>query len=263
LQPLALVFGDALDQAFNVIGIRVATLFMAFMSFLSTSLFSLLILLHNKTVLKINDDTNRRAELFRELQFVSSNYSIIEFMDRMLIYMESSRYIDRFIGRKSAIFHMFESKINENDVYSHQEDYLFLSLKIPFRVIEGKTVSNITFDRLKFERNQEDFIFVPGEGLNEGKCFLLYNEHTKRNNVIINLVVSKHGGFFNPSVVNDFSKIKIHINITSLLGVKVKGVSELYFTNPLQIEGDGSNTYKINSANFTLIDKPKIIETIS
>ncbi len=255
---LALVFGDQLDRQYNVIGIRVATLIVAFASFGSSSLFSMLILMHNKTVTKMNDDTNRRAELFRELQFASSNYSIIEFMDRMLIYPESSRYVERFIHRGSSMFHMLEHNISEQHLYDHPEEYLYLSLKIPFRVIEGKTVSTITFDRLKFERDTYDYLFVTPKSLNESRCFLLYNEFTKRNNVIINIVIPKTSDFYDLSSINVFSKIKIHMNITSLLGVKVKGVSELYFTNPQQIEGDGTNTYKINSANFTLIDMPTV-----
>jgi len=55
-----------------------------------------------------------------------------------------------------------------------------------------------------------------------------------------------------------FSKITVHMEIRSLLGVSVKGISELYFTNPEQIEGDGTNTYKINSANFTLSEMPRV-----
>jgi hypothetical protein len=257
---LALIFGDQLANSYNVIGIRVATLIVAFASFGSSSLFSMLILLHNKTVTHMNDDTNRRAELFRELQFASSNYSIIEFMDRMLIYPESNRYVERFIHRGNGMFHMLESNIDENHLYENPNDYIYLSIKIPFRVVEGKTVSIITFDRLKFEREQTDFIFNTPKEIEESKCFLLYNEHTKRNNVIINLITKKDSLFFDSKGISVFSKIKINLNITSLLGVKVKGVSELYFTNPLQIEGDGTNTYRINSANFTLIDMPKIIK---
>ena len=102
---LMLFFGNELDRQFNVIGIRVATIFVAFSSFLSSMLFSLLILHHNKTTVRINDDTNKRAELFRELQFASSNYSIIEFMDRMLIYSESERYIDKMIKKKKKTWH--------------------------------------------------------------------------------------------------------------------------------------------------------------
>jgi hypothetical protein len=258
LAVLMLFFGDELDVMFNVIGIRVATVFVAFASFCSSTLFSLLILTHNRTVVKINDDTNRRAELFRELQFASSNYSIIEFMDRMLLYAESQRYIDRLVQRKSMMFHMIEDKLVEADIYANPEMYRFVSLKIPFRVIEGKIISSITFDKLRFERNGTNYEFITPPSEKESRAFLLYNEHTKRNNVIINLIIKKDSIFYNPDEINVFSKIKIYINITSLLGVKVKGNSELYFTNPEQIEGDGSNTYRINSANFTLTEMPKI-----
>ncbi len=260
LALLMLIFGDELDRMFNVIGIRVATVFVAFAAFLSSTLFSLLILLHNRTVVRINDDTNRRAELFRELQFASSNYSIIEFMDRMLIYGESERYIQRTLERKSMMFHMFEEGTSEEDIYQNPDNYRFVSLKIPFRVVEGKMVSSITFDKLRFERSGQNYEFITPPSQKESRAFLLYNEQTKRNNVIINLIIKKDSSFYNPTEVNVFTKIKIYINITSLLGVMVEGNSELYFTNPEQIEGDGTNTYRINSANFTLTAMPKIVQ---
>lgn len=260
---IMLIFGNELDRMFNVIGIRVATVFVAFAAFCSSTLFSLLILLHNRTVVRINDDTNKRAELFRELQFASSNYSIIEFMDRMLIYGESERYVNRMIQRRSMMFHMIEDQDNEEDVYLHPENYRFVSVKIPFRVIEGKIISSITFDKLRFERNGINYEFITPPSETESRAFLLYNEHTKRNNVIINLVIKNDSEFYDPAQINVFSKIKIYINITSLLGVKVKGNSELYFTNPEQIEGDGTNTYRINSANFTLTEMPKIVRSIT
>lgn len=255
---ILLIFGDTLDQTFNVIGIRVATLFVAFSSFCSSTLFSLLILLHNRTVSRINDDTNRRAELFRELQFASSNYSIIEFMDRMLIYDESTRYVDRFIRKRNMMFHMISPDVKESEVYENPANFNFISVKIPFRVVEGRMVSNITFSRLKFERGDQMYDFITPPSLEESRAFLLYNEHTKRNNVIINLIMPKDSLFFNKADVNIFSKIKIYIRITSLLGVQVKGISELYFTNPEQIEGDGMNTYRINSSNFTLMSMPVV-----
>jgi hypothetical protein len=263
LALIMLIFGNELDRMFNVIGIRVATVFVAFAAFCSSTLFSLLILLHNRTVVRINDDTNKRAELFRELQFASSNYSIIEFMDRMLIYGESERYVNRMLQRRSMMFHMIQDKDNEEDVYLHPENYRFVSVKIPFRVIEGKIISSITFDKLRFERNGINYEFITPPSETESRAFLLYNEHTKRNNVIINLVIKNDSEFYDPAQINVFSKIKIYINITSLLGVKVKGNSELYFTNPEQIEGDGTNTYRINSANFTLTEMPKIVRSIT
>ncbi|MDD4469348.1 MAG: hypothetical protein PHR29_05360 [Acholeplasmataceae bacterium] len=249
--------GDELDQLFNVIGIRVVALFLSFVSFLSSILFSLLILLHNKTTVKINDDTNKRAELFRELSFASSNYSIIDFIDRMLLYNESERYIERFIEKKSSTFHVFEDGIDVKDVFNNPNQYSFISMKIPFRVVEGKMVSMITFDKLRFERDERDYIFY-SENKEEARAFILYNERTKRNNMIINLVMPKESKFYNSAEINRYSKIKIYINIYSLLGVKIKGNSELYFTNPKQIEGDNTNTYAINSSNFLITEGPKI-----
>jgi hypothetical protein len=156
---------------------------------------------------------------------------------------------------------MIEEGLSEQDIFKNPQDYSFVSIKIPFRVIEGKIISSITFDKLRFEREGVNYEFITPPSETESRAFLLYNEHTKRNNVIINLIMKKNSVFYNPSQINNFTKIKIYINITSLLGVKVKGNSELYFTNPEQIEGDGTNTYRINSANFTLTEMPKIIKS--
>lgn len=258
---IMLFMGDELEVLFNVIGIRIAAIFIAFATFLSSMLFSLLILMHNKTTVKINDDTNKRAELFRELQFASSNYSIIDFIDRMLIYPESERYIEKFITQKSTMFHMLEKGLDKQDVLKYPENYQFLTIRIPFRVIEGKIVSTITFDKLRFERDGVDYEFYPPDHESESRAFLLYNERTKRNNTIINLIMSKDSKFYHFNEVNQFTKIKIYVNIMSLLGVKVKGNSELYFTNPEQIEGDNSNTYAIHSSNFLITEQPKIIKS--
>lgn len=259
LLSLILLFaGDQLDRLFNVIGIRVVALFLAFASFLSSMLFSLLILIHNKTTVKINDDTNRRAELFRELQFASANYSIIDFIDRMLLYNESDRYIDKLIQTKSTMFHMFLDGTDVQDVYLNKDNYHFISVRIPFRVVEGKLVSQITFDKLRFERMGKNYEFYSESKEKESRAFILYNERTKRNNVIVNLVFPKNSQFYNPTDINQFTKIKIFINITSLLGVKIEGNSELYFTNPEQKEGDGTNTYAIHSSNFLITSGPSI-----
>lgn len=259
LSLLMLFYGDELDQTFNVIGIRVAAIFIAFAAFLSSMLFSLLILLHNRTAVRMNDDTNKRAELFREQQFASTNYSIIDFMDRMLIYAESERYIGNVLNRKNMNFHMIETGHDANDVYNNPSQYTFVSIRIPFKILEGKLVSSITFDKLRFEREGVNFEFLPPDHHVESRAFILYNEQTKRNNVIINLIMNKDSHFYKPELVNFFTKIKIYINITSLLSVKVKGNSELYFTNPEQIEGDGTNTYRINSSNFMITELPKIV----
>ncbi len=260
LALIMLFMGDQLDHALNVIGIRVAAVFIAFVTFLSSVLFSLLILMHNKTAVRMNDDTNKRAELFRELQFASSNYSIIDFIDRMLIHNESERYIERLLKQKQTSFHMIEQGLNINDIYNNPSDYHFLTLRIPFKVVEGKIVASITFDKLRFERDGVDYEFYPLDQSSEMRAFLLYNERTQRNNVIMNIVTSKQSEFYHLDQPSPFTKIKIYINITSLLGVKVKGNSELFFTNPKQIEGDYTNTYAIHSSNFLMTERPKIIK---
>jgi hypothetical protein len=251
-----LIFGDELASLYNVIGIRIATLFVSFAAFCSTTIFSYLIYNHNRTLRINNDDANKRAELFRELQFSSNNYSIIDFTNSMTIYKESARYIERFIHNKSLQFHMIEEKTIDSNVFEHPENYHFLSLRIPYHVVEGKLVAKISFDRLKFERCGVNYRFLTPRSFEESDAFLLYNEHTKSSDVIINLIVNKDSDFFTFGKINEFSKIKINMKITSLLGVVVEGVTELYFTNPERKEDDDSNTYKINSSNFTLISLP-------
>lgn len=258
LSIIALIVSYELSAIIDVIGIRIAALIIAFGSFGSSSFFSFLIYTHNRTVSKINDDTNKRAELFRELQFASTNYSIIEFMDRMLLYIESSRYVERFFERKTYEFHMLEVKVKLEDLIKTPDDYQFTSIRIPFKVIEGKVVSKVELEKLIFDRINERFEFYPAGATKLANAFLLYNERTKRNNIIINVVTKKTDNFFLSTQVNQFSKIKITLSITSLLGVNVKGVNELYFTNPEQIEGDGTNTYKINSSNFTITEMPRV-----
>lgn len=254
LSIISLFIGDYLAANFDVIGIRIAVLIVAFASFGSSTLFSLMVYMHNKTVSKINDDSNKRNELFRELQFASANYSTIEFNDRALIYPESARYIAKYYSKDEPSFHMVQSKFDEN------EKLMFYTIRIPYKVMEGKTAGTIRIKLIKFERDLEVFNFIPMEHEKETQAYLLYNEQTKRSNLIVNLVFNKDSNFFKDNELNAFSKIKISIGITSILGVRISGTSELYFTNPTQIEGAGSSTYKINSSNFTLTQKPIIEE---
>lgn len=258
LSLLFLTIGETLADMYDVIGIRIATLLVAFASFCSSATFSFLVYIHNKTVSKVNDDTNKRAELFRELQFASSNYSIIDFTGEVVIYKESDRYINRFIKNRNLDYHMIEIKENDDNILDKSDGYTYLSIKIPYRVLEGKVVSKITFQRLKFEKDGIGHRFVKPKGVHSSDAFLLYNEHNKRNEAIINIVVSNETDFFKVGEINEFSKIKINLKVTSLLGVEVDGIIELYFTNPLKQEADGSNTYKINSSNFTLTNMPRI-----
>jgi hypothetical protein len=253
-----LIFGRQLSMQFHVIGIRIATLFVTFASFTSTSFFSYLIFSHNKGIRENNADANRRAELFREMQFSSANYSIVDFVDGMTIDKESTRYIEKYIGKGNLRFHMIEDSVNGEDVLQNPEDYCFLTLKIPYRVVESKPVANIIFNKLTFERNSVKYRFFAPKSEGESFAFLLYNELSKSNNAIVNLVVKKDSNFFSFDKINEFTKIKITLRINSLLGVEVKGISELYFTNPERKDKDGGNTYKINSSIFLLGDMPKL-----
>ena len=261
LSILALVFDSFLAQEIDVIGIRIAMLIVAFASFGSSTTFSVLILLHNRTVVDINYDLNTRAEKFRELQFTSANYSVIDFMDRMIIFVESTRYVNRYIHQRSLLFHMIEKSIDADEVLNHPDDFLYFSVKIPFKVVEGKLVSKIMFEEIYFERGETRYFFTPPYKELESRAFMLYNEKTKRNNVIINLIAKKDSSFFDPNSINSFSKFKMNLSLTSLLGVRLQGMSELYFTNPEQIEGDQTNTYKINSSNFIIKGMPYIEKT--
>lgn len=251
---VAMFLGDFLASTFDVIGIRVAVLIVAFASFGSSTLFSLMVYIHNKTVSKINDDSNKRAEVFRELQFASDNYCSIEFNDRALIYPESERYIPRYYNKEKPSFHMVQETLDPND------ELMFYSIRLPFRVIEGKSAGAIRLSLIKFERDNKIFNFVPMSHEMETRAYLLYNEQTKRNNIILNLVFNKNSSFFKEDELNVFTKIKLTLGVTSILGVTIRGTSELYFTNPTQIEGAGSSTYKINSSNFRLTQQPLIEE---
>lgn len=245
----ALLFGDWLAVTFDVIGIRIAVLIVSFASFGASTLFSLMVYTHNKTVSKVNDDSNKRAEMFRELQFASSNYSIIEFNDRMLISRESERYIPKFIEKETPSFHLVIENLEADKPLS------YFTIRIPFKVIEGKSCGRIELSSIKFERDQEVFNFIPMDHEHTARAYILYNEHTKRNNLIINIVCNEDSNFFKEDI-NHFTKIKIKLTIVSILGVSILGRSELYFTNPTQTEGSGLHTYSINSSNFLLSTSP-------
>ncbi len=252
-----LFISDWFDRNIETVGIRISVLIVSFAAFLASSFFSYLVYTHNKTVSRLSDDMNRRAEMFREIQFASSNYSIIEFTDRMLIYKESDRYIKRFLEDKEFGFHLIEADPDKKTEEITLDKYNFYTIRIPFKIVEGKMVSKLKVSQIRFERDLKRYYFHPTNDRQEETGYILYNETTKRNNLIMNLIVRKDNDFFNQEV-NVFTKIKIIIKVVSLLGVTTKGINELYFTNPTQTEGDGLHTYKINSSNFTLLERPKI-----
>ena len=255
LSFLSLIFATWLHDHINVIGIRIAVLIVTFAAFGASAIFSMMVYQHNITVSRINDDNNKRSELFRELQFVSSNYSIIEFNDRMLISPESSWYIPKYHKKDRPSFHLVDQDLDPNAELS------FYTIRIPFQHIEGKTTGRIIITKLKFEKGEQKFIFVPMEHEKGTQAYLLFNEKTKRHNMIVNLVFNKSSNFFNEEI-NLFTKIKISLIVSSVLGVSLNGNSELFFTNPTQTEGQGLHTYKINSSNFIMASLPYLEEDI-
>lgn len=255
LSIISLIFAEQLEAAIAVVGIRIAVLIVSFAAFGASAIFSMMVYKHNITASKINDDSNKRSEMFRELQFASSNYSIIEFNDRMLIYQESDWYIPKFYSKDIPSFHLVEKGLNPD------EELCFYTIRIPYRLVEGKTAGKIELSNIRFERNQEIFNFIPMEHENLTRAYLLFNDHTKRNNMIVNIVFNKSSNFFKDEL-NLFSKIKIKLTVSSVLGVSIDGMSELYFTNPTQTEGEGLHTYKINSSNFIVTSPPYLDEDL-
>ncbi len=249
LSFLSLIYAEWLESKIAVVGIRIAVLVVSFAAFGASAIFSMMVYKHNITVSKINDDNNRRSELFRELQFASGNYSIIEFNDRMLISPESQWYIPRFYNKDNPSFHLVDEEIDTNEKLS------FYTIRIPYRLVEGKTAGSIEISNIKFERDTEVFNFVPMKHEEKTRAFLLYNEKTQRSNIIVNIVFNESSNFFSEKV-NLFSKIKLKLTVSSILGVSINGSSELYFTNPTQTEGHGLQTYKINSSTFITTSLP-------
>lgn len=253
LSFLSLIYAEWLESKIAVVGIRIAVLIVSFAAFGASAIFSMMVYKHNITVSKINDDNNRRSELFRELQFASDNYSIIEFNDRMLISPESEWYIKRFHDKDIPSFHLVDENIDVNEKLS------FYTIRIPYELVEGKTAGRIEISSIKFERSSEIFNFIPMDHEDKTSAFLLYNDKTKRNNMIVNIVFNESSNFFSEKL-NLFSKIKLKVTVSSILGVSINGVSELYFTNPTQTEGQGLHTYKINSSTFITTSLPYLVE---
>lgn len=249
LSFVSLIFADWLAAKIDVIGIRIAVLIVSFAAFVASAIFSMMVYQHNLTVTRINDDNNRRSELFRELQFVSSNYSIIEFNDRMLISPESTRYMTKYHKKDTPSFHLVDKELDPN------AEIVFCTIRIPFKLVEGKSPGRIELTQLKFEKGEERFLFEPMEHEQSTRTYLLFNEKTKRWNMIVNIVFNKSSNFFNEEI-NVFSKIKIQLTVSSVLGVSIDGNSELFFTNPTQAEGKGLHTYKINTSNFITAKLP-------
>jgi len=242
-------------------GFWLINLIIAFASFVMTSVFSVAIFNHNKISREMSeenrrnsDEVNTRAEEFRTLQFVSSNYTVIDFTDYMLLYAEPKRYIDGLKKHKDFTLYMKEDGTDITDAAENAGNYKFITIKIPFKVAEGKSVGKIRFSRFKFVKEGGSHIFVPC-GKNNGSL-IIYNDADRRNEVVVNLITDNTSEFFADGEIIPFLKIKANLTMQSLLGVAVTGWVELYFNNPLKLENSGANKYKINSSEFEISGLP-------
>lgn len=223
---LFLIFGQELSQKFDVIGIRIATLFVAMLSLISTSFFSFLIYSHNRTARTSNEDANERAALFRNMQYSSANYSIVEFKMGLSIYKESTRYISKYIEKGSFEYHMIEEGISETEIRENPKAFMYITLKMPYGVTEGKLLGRLIINRIRFKREDCEYFFVTPESEKHSYGFLLYNDATQNNDAIINLIVRGDSDFFKFRTINYFSKIKLNLTAVSVLGIAVEGISE-------------------------------------
>jgi len=213
-----------------------------------------------KTSSRSSADANARAESFRNLQFIASNHTIVDFFDSLLIFIEPERYVERLRQTQDFKFYMREKGIDLEDVKENFDNYFFLTVKIPIRVVVGNAVSSIQFRKFRLDRADKMHNFVPCSG--NFHALILYNDEEKRQEVSINLIVNKDSEFYTTDIINPFTKIKLNLTMHSFLGVAVTGWTELYFTNPQKLEKDGTNKYKINSSQFQIVGLPTLDNSV-
>ncbi|MDR0976061.1 MAG: hypothetical protein LBM01_03855 [Christensenellaceae bacterium] len=237
--------GDALDAAAIIV---------SFAAFIMQSLFSIGVLLHNSAL--------RKSTLS---QFVSNNYTVVDFVESMTMGAESSRYTERLAKDRSLRNYMKEEDIvNTDDILRNMNDYYFSTLRIPFKIAEGKSVNALKFMALKFVReNGDHHYFIPCAQTSIGNTVILFNDKTKLQEVVINLVQKKSDDDFDSARVIPFSRIEISLGMTSLLGVTTNGRIELYFDNPKRLDDNGANNYKIFSSQFRALGMPKLTTSIA
>ena len=236
----------------------------AFAAFAVQALFSFTIIKYNAVNREFNEElklqntaADARAEQLSTLQFISANYTVVDFVDYMLIYAEPERYVNIVKKAKDFSLYMREYNIDESDVTENFSDYKFVTVKIPIAIIEGKSINKIRFSRFKFTKEDGDHRFVPCGTFTDS--LILYSETDKRQEIVVNLVMRKSSEFFKAGAVIPFLKIKIGLSMCSLLGVEVKGNIELYFTNPEKLEASGANKYRIISSHFEVSGFPRLL----
>jgi len=237
------------ENVLRMPGFRMIGLVIAFATFVMTTLFSFLILSHNITTRQMG-----------QLQFAASNYSVVEFFGDMLMYEQYATYTERLKQTKDCSFFLRQEDIDLDDIVENFDNYIFLSVKIPFRVIEGKRIAGIRVTRFRFAREEAKYRFVPCSS--DVNTLILYDDVTKTNTILAGLVIKKDCDFWSRDAVAPFGKIKLNLSMRSLLGVEVSGWIELYFTNPRKLDKDGANLYNINSTQFQVSGLPVVAKNI-
>ena len=258
-----------LGYIINTPSFQIMSVTVSLATFIVTSLFSFAILNHNAMTRELNEDNRRnsdavnaRSESFRTLQFVSSNFAIADFVDYVLMYKEYDNYIEDLKTHKNFNFYMREDTCTMEEIAGNFDDYLFLTIKMPIKVNNLKPpVTSVRFSRFKFTKDNKMFRFVPCSP--QSSALILFNDCDNRSEVMCNLIVKKASEFFNPEELNPFAKMRVHVAITSLVGVVNSGWAELYFQNPQKLEKGGANKYKLYSSQFKASGLPTLEPVIA
>jgi len=227
---------------------------------LQSAAFNFLIIKQSNAHRKNSDDSNERAEAFRNLQFIASNHTIIDFVDNLLIFQTSSRYIKRLRENLDFKFYLRERNTSLDDIKTNFKNYQFLTVKIPIKVVVGSAVSMIQILNFSLKKEDSTHNFMPCSG--DFKALLLYNETDERQEISVNLIVPKDSELYSDKSVDVFTKIRLHIKMHSFLGVAVTGWTELYFSNPQKLEKDGASKYKIHSSQFQIVGLPELENSV-
>lgn len=227
------------------------SLVLSFSTFVMTTLFSFMILSHNIEMRKMSRN-----------QFLSNNYSVIDFNGDMLLYEQPKNYTEALKKTQDYKFYLHRNIFKLDEVKENFNDFAIISIKLPFRVAEGKSIGDVRISNFKFSRDETDYCFVPcGDGIN---TMILQDIDGSNKYVLANLIIRKDGDFFVRSGdVTPFGKIRLNLSMRSLLGVEVDGWIELYFINPLKLEKGYINVYKITSSQFKISGLPTLVKEIT
>ena len=222
---------------------------------IQSAIFSLLLIRQSEVNKRSSDDRNDRSEAFRNFQFIAENRAKVEFHEFMLMYRTNPRYVDRLKSRLDFKFFMRHNGIEMEDIVKNLDNYSFLTIIMPIKVVDGD-LGEIKFINFRLEKENEIHFFVPCSDDYQG--LILWNEEKKRYEVTVNLILNKGSGFYNENTITTFTKIKLFHSVHSMLGVVVRGWTELYFTNPQKRERDGANRYMISSSQFKISGIPEL-----